>query len=449
MPRTPAYRWLCLGVLFLSAFLAFSTRLAPAVALPDLHVTFGLTAAELSLLTAVYLWPFAVMQPVAGVLIDRLGPRRSVAVFLLVASLGQLLFAMAPSFALALVGRACTGIGASILYVAAAKIMAQWFRRREFGTLTGAWTSAANLGGIAAAAPLAALLPLIGWRASFAAIGVAVMATALLVSVVVRDSPTDLGWPLLRDPDEPDESARPTRPLPSRQSLGIVLREPNTWLLGGYAFLVFGTMTMMQGLWAVPYLMDINGFTQQEAANALTLWGAGLIVGCTLWGYVADRVVKTRKGVICAGAVVYMLLWVVLAVKPAGLPRAVLHVAMFWGGFFASTWIPAYAQLKEAVPPQVVATGIGMLNLFFWLGGAFYQQASGLVLEAFPAQAGTHLCGRLSNGLLAVRRLRRRERHSGRLQHRTTPRTPAGLTGRDRSLIPAHDGERQSRAARA
>jgi MFS family permease len=68
-------------VLFLSAFLAFSTRLAPAVALPDLQVTFGLTAAELSLLTAVYLWPFAVMQPVAGVLTDRLGPRRSVAIF--------------------------------------------------------------------------------------------------------------------------------------------------------------------------------------------------------------------------------------------------------------------------------------------------------------------------------------------------------------------------------
>src|SRR4029077_11349883 len=30
--------------------------------------------------------------------------------------------------------------GASILYVGATKVMAQWFRSREFGTLTGAWT---------------------------------------------------------------------------------------------------------------------------------------------------------------------------------------------------------------------------------------------------------------------------------------------------------------------
>jgi sugar phosphate permease len=386
--QTLIYRWVCLGVLFLSAFLTFCIRLAPAVALPNLQATFGLTAAELSLLTALYLWPFAFMQPLAGLLTDVLGPRCSVTIFLTITGLGQLLLALAPNFTVALLGRACTGFGASILYVAAAKFMAQWFRRREFGTLTGVWTSVANLGGVAAAAPLAVVLPLIGWRASFGAIGLAILATALLVLIVVRDSPADLGWPTLIDPHEPTQSAEAGRPLSSWQGLCIVLREPNTWLLGGYAFLLFGTMTMMQGLWAVPYLMDIYGRTQQEAANSLTLWAVGLIFGCTLWGYVADRVVKTRKGVVCAGAVVYALLWVLLAVRPAGLPVGLLPVAMFWGGFFASTWIPAYAQLKDSVPPQVIATAMGMLNLFFWLGGAFYQQITGLLLEAFPKQAG-------------------------------------------------------------
>ncbi len=174
--------------------MAFAIRLAPAVALPDLQRTFGLTAAELGLLTSLYMWPFAFMQPVAGVLTDRLGSRRSVTVFLTIAGLGQLLLAASPGFGFALLGRVCTGIGTSILYVAAAKIMAQWFRRREFGTLTGAWTSFANLGGIIAAAPLAALISLIGWRASFAAMGLTVLVTAVLVSTIVRDSPADLGW---------------------------------------------------------------------------------------------------------------------------------------------------------------------------------------------------------------------------------------------------------------
>ena len=31
---------------------------------------------------------------------------------------------------------------------------------------------------------------------------------------------------------------------------------------------------------------------------------------------------------------------------------------------------------------------MGMLNLLFWLGGAFYQQISGLILESFPERGG-------------------------------------------------------------
>ena len=147
-------------------------------------------------------------------------------------------------------------------------------------------------------------------------------------------------------------------------------------------------MTMMQGLWAVPYLMDAYGQTQQQAANALTLWAIGLIVGCTLWGYMADKIVGSRKRVVLAGAVVYALLWALLAIRPVGLPVGMLWVAMFWGGFFASTWIPSYAQLKDSVPSQVVATAMGILNLFFWLGGAVYQQVSGLILAEFPKLDG-------------------------------------------------------------
>jgi sugar phosphate permease len=181
---------------------------------------------------------------------------------------------------------------------------------------------------------------------------------------------------------------RRSRSIPLGQAVLVVLRERNTWLLGGYAFLLFGTMTMMQGLWALPYLMDAYDETRQQAANALTLWAIGLIVGCTLWGYVADKIVRSRKAVVLAGAVAYGGLWAVLAIYPVGLPSVLLSVAMFWGGFFASTWIPSYAQLKDSVPSEVVAAAMGILNLFFWLGGAVYQQVSGLILAGFPKPNG-------------------------------------------------------------
>jgi sugar phosphate permease len=375
-------------LLFLSGLLAFFTRLAPAVAVPDLRDAFVLSASEIAFLTSVYLWPFALMQPLAGVLTDAVGPRRAVSAFLLVAAFGQLLLASASTFPVAVIGRALTGLGASVLYVGAAKIMAQWFRAREFGTLTGAWTSVANLGGLTAAAPLMALIAVAGWRVSFGAIGAVILLTAALIYAFVRNSPAERGLPSLAEIDGVPTPRIASQSLPLGQGILLVLREGNTWLLGGYAFLLFGTMTMMQGLWAVPYLMDVHGWTQQQAANGLTLWAIGLIIGCTLWGYAADKIVGYRKRVVLAGAVVYALLWALLAIRPAGLPVGLLWVAMFWGGFFASTWIPSYAQLKESVPPHVVATAMGMLNLFFWLGGAVYQQVTGLILAGFPKVNG-------------------------------------------------------------
>jgi sugar phosphate permease len=132
----------------------------------------------------------------------------------------------------------------------------------------------------------------------------------------------------------------------------------------------------------------VYGYRQQEAAAALTLWSVGLIIGCTLWGYMADQVMGTRKGVVVPGAAVYALLWVLLVVYPEGLSPGMVHLALFWGGLFAPTFVPSYAQLKDSVPPQVVATAMGVIGFFVWLGGACFQQVSGVILASFPKVAG-------------------------------------------------------------
>ena len=69
-----------------------------AVVAPDLVAEFGLTPAELGLLTSAYLIAFSLFQLPLGVLLDRYGPRRVQSVLLLVAAAGCVLFAAAPGF---------------------------------------------------------------------------------------------------------------------------------------------------------------------------------------------------------------------------------------------------------------------------------------------------------------------------------------------------------------
>jgi sugar phosphate permease len=422
------YRWVGLSLLFFSGLLAFFVRLAPAVAIPDLQRAFSLDAVELGLLTALYLWPFALMQPVAGMLVDAFGARRTVTVFLVIAGTGQVVFALAPSFSLALLGRALSGLGAATLYVGAAKIMAQWFRSSEFGTLTGAWTSVTNLGGLTAAGPLAASIALVGWRISLGTVGVAVLVTALLVHIFVRDTHGELKPPASAEIDG-GTHGRGAAPTPSVwQGMLTVLQTPTTWLLGGYAVLLFGTMTMMQGLWAVPYLMDSYGHTQQQAANMLTLWAVGLIAGCTLWGFVAETIVPSRKAVVLVGAAVYGVLWAVLAIWPSGLPVGVPVAGDVLGRLLRVDLDPVLRATQGFRPTECRRDGHGDIEsvLLGWRSGVPADQW--LDPRSVSACGGTRSGDRLPDTLLVQPGLGGAQRRARGIQSGTSEDRPSPLS---------------------
>src|SRR5258706_16083910 len=94
-------------------FLSFFFRNVNAVISKDLAVEFSLTSADLGFLTSMYLLAFAAFQLPLGVLLDRYGPRRVVAVLLCSAAAGALVFALARDLATLSIGRAFIGLGVS------------------------------------------------------------------------------------------------------------------------------------------------------------------------------------------------------------------------------------------------------------------------------------------------------------------------------------------------
>jgi predicted MFS family arabinose efflux permease len=361
-----AGRWRVFTVIAAAFFLAFLSRYATAVIVPDLERSFAIGAPEIGLLGAAYFWAYALMQPPAGLLADSIGPRRAVTGFLLLAGAGTALFAVAGQFPLALAGRAVSGFGAGIVYVCGTKLFARWFGARDFGPVTGAFAAVGNAGGLTAAGPFAAAIAALGWRGSFVALALLIVASGIAVWLLVRD------WPPGRGPEPGQASVL--------AGAGTVLRHPNTWLLGLYAFISLGVTASMQGLWAVPFLEDVYGMDRAAAANALTLWAVGLIIGTPLWGYLADRAAHSRRGVLLFSTALHTALWVLLVWQTAGLPRPLVVALLFWGGLTGGAWVPAYAQLKDSLPPAVAGTAVGFLNFAFFAGAAAFQQVTGLML---------------------------------------------------------------------
>ena len=223
-------RWYIYGILCLGYFLVYFHRVSTAIVAPELTEAFGLTAASLGLLSSAYFYPYALAQIPSGILTDYLGPRKTVTFFILVAAIGAFIFGSATSYSWAIAGRLLVGLGVAFIYISVMKILAEWFRRQEFATLTGLLLSVGNIGALSAAAPLSLLVVGVGWRNSFMSIGAVTIILAICCWVIIRNKPKDMGLPTTYEIDgilSPSVSEQ----IPSlKEAMKIIVGNRNFWL---------------------------------------------------------------------------------------------------------------------------------------------------------------------------------------------------------------------------
>jgi sugar phosphate permease len=371
------YRWLIFWVLALSYILVYFHRLCPAVVAVDMMHDLQAGGALLGLLGSAYFYPYALMQLPAGLLSDSWGPRRTITLFFTVAFVGSLLLGLAPSLLWAIVGRTLVGLGVSMLFVPTMKILAEWFRVKEFATMTGILMAMGGVGSLSAATPLALLSTSIGWRLSFVAVGVITLLLAILVWLFVRDRPADLGWP---SPSEPQGPSPPADGLLA--GMKKVLTCPRFWPIAIWFFFDCAVFFSFGGLWGGPYLMQVYGCTKAEAGQILSMLAIGMIVGSPMLSFLSNRIFQGRKPVLMVSGFVLVCLTALLAFATEDLPVAGLYLLCLGLGVFSSAIVViGFTTTKELFPVQIAGTSTGLVNLFPFAGGAVFQPLLGYILE--------------------------------------------------------------------
>jgi sugar phosphate permease len=385
MPSRPPFdqsrfllaRWSIFSILIAAYMLVFFHRMAPAVVSGDLMRAFGTTGVALGSLAAMYFYIYTLMQIPAGILADTLGARITVAVGNLVAGSGSILFGLGETFTQAAVGRALVGLGVSVVFVGLFKSNSVWFSDRHYGRISGLTLLLGNVGAIASAGPLAALLGFYSWRTVFVALGVLTLLLAALTLLLVRNTPEDLGFPSLREMEGRTSHARLQNPW-YQELLGVV-RARATWPLFWVDFGMVGSMLAFVGLWAIPCLRDTQGLDRGAASLYTTLALAGFATGSMAAGWISDRI-GYRKPVIVAGSLGYLLVCLALARLPwaAG---ASGYLLFFLLGFCAGGFIVTFASAKEAVAPNLSGMAVGLVNTGLFLGAAIVQPLFGWIMD--------------------------------------------------------------------
>lgn len=150
-PQPPrAYRWIAL--LFLSFTMFGNYYIYDAInPVVDIFVKqLGFTDENVGWLNSSYSVAAVLTLLLGGIIVDRIGAKKAIAVFSVLCLLGAILTALKGSFIVMVSGRAVLGLGAESLIVAVTTALAKWFKGKELSFAFGVNLTIARLASVAA-----------------------------------------------------------------------------------------------------------------------------------------------------------------------------------------------------------------------------------------------------------------------------------------------------------
>lgn len=371
---------LSLGIvsLVLAYVLSQFYRAFLAVLTPVLGTQLGATPGDLALSSGLWFVAFAAMQIPVGRLLDRIGPRRTVALLLGGAGgAGAAVFALAQApwhlhLAMTLLGVACAPALMGSYY-----IIARNYPAAAFGVLGGLVVGFGSLGNILGATPLVWAIGAFGWRETMWGLGAATLAVAGLILASVRD-------PARLDGDQP------------QGSLAEVLRIRALWFILPLLFVNYAASGAIWGLWAAPYLQTVFGADAALIGHATLAMGVAMIAGNFLVGPLVRLMGGLRRTILAFTLVAILFMSPLVLLPDAGVGLAVASLAMV--GLSGAGYVLLMAHGRSFLPPHLLGRGVTFLNMVSIGGVGVMQFASrpihGAAAAAYPpAQAFAMLFG--------------------------------------------------------
>ena len=340
----------------------YALRSAPGVMVPELTSAFGLSTLGVSSLLGLYYYTYSTFAIVAGASLDRLGAKYVIPAGIVVTAAGSIGLG---SYQLAEAGRLLQGAGAAFAFTGAVYLASHGFSAAWLATAIGVTQMLGMLGGSAGQFAVGPMIHgVISWQQFWLIAG----GVLLLVAVVV----------LIATPSGHD--ARPARAAKGGSwftPYKIVLSNPQSYLCGIVAGLLFLPTTIGDMIWGVPFLRDGMGVDYAEAVNRATMVPLGWVIGCPFLGYIADRMGR-RKPVLIGGSVLMLAATASLIYLPGVFPPYLLGLLLGIGS--GAAMIP-YSIIKEVNPDDVKGSATGAINFLVFTLSAVLAPAYGWLLN--------------------------------------------------------------------
>lgn len=362
-------RWVLVVILLLTLLVAYIDRVnvSVLVADPAFLTDMGIKGnpVRMGLLMTSFLIAYGVCNVLLSPLGDILGPRRAMALSILLWSIALAIGGLATSFAMMITARVLLGIGEAMHWPMQSKYVKNWFPPAERGKANSVWIFGLFIGPALAMPFFAWVIKGMGWQMSFFILAVVGLIPLALIWFLTTDNPRkqkrvnaqELAYIEAGLKVEMEAEAK-TGKTSIWENMKLFIFNYRFWLLTIFYFcnasVWWGTMA-----WLPSYLKVARGFSW-AAMGALSslpyILGA---ISVLVFGYLSDMV--GRRAPFAAASMFGAALGIYFgAHAPDNLTSAILMslgIASLGLGL-PSTW----SLLQQIVPGKAVGSGAGMMN---------------------------------------------------------------------------------------
>ena len=359
-------RWLVLTLISLAMLRNYYIYDSISPLADVLKAQLGFSDSEIGLLNGIYSFPNIIMVLIGGIIIDRIGTRKSVFIFTVLIMLGALVTAVKGDIYTMSAGRLLFGLGAESMIVAITTIIAKWFRGRQLAFAFGLNLTLARLGSF-----LALNAPMWGknlynyWQTPlWITVAAGVFAVVCIIVYYFVDVIA------YRKYDIAKESTQDKVEIKAIFKFGV-----SFWYITALCVTFYSAMFPFQ-TFAIKFFQEAHGTTREVGGNLSSLLTLAAMVFTPLFGLLTDKVGK-RSLMMMFGSLLIIPVYLIMAYKVdlatvIGLNGGFTVDLAFFG--IEKTVIPYYLM----VPMSLMGIAFSLVPAVMWPSVAYIVDQSKL-----------------------------------------------------------------------
>lgn len=184
-------RWVNVGALLLITYLvAYIDRTNMSIAAPTMTQELGLDASQMGVLLSAFFWGYVASLALAGIVVTKFGPKRSIVLALFVFGLASASTGLTEDFTQLIIVRVILGLGEGLVFPAITIFFVKWFPSWERGRASGLSLLAIPISAIIMAPLGGWLISTWGYKEMFIVQGLPPLVIAVVVIFLLKDDPT-------------------------------------------------------------------------------------------------------------------------------------------------------------------------------------------------------------------------------------------------------------------